>query len=123
RMITDPEDTPINQKMLKKNMKTGEKYDLEYRIINKNKQELKWIHGIGDVTLVNGEVTNFFGTIQDITERKIAENKIAKANEELKEANKQLNVLRNQLEQENVYLRNELDLVFNYEEMVYGSEE
>ncbi|HLV39345.1 sigma 54-interacting transcriptional regulator [Xanthomarina sp.] len=123
RTITHPEDTPINQKMLEKSMKTGEKFDLEYRIITKNKQELKWIHGIGEVTLVNGGVINFFGTIQDITERKIAENKIAKANEELKEANKQLNVLRNQLEQENVYLRNELDLVFNYEEMVYGSEE
>ena len=57
------------------------------------------------------------------TQRKIAENKIALANEKLLEVNKELNVLRNQLEQENVYLRNELDLVFNFEEMVYGSVE
>ncbi|SFZ94965.1 PAS domain S-box-containing protein [Flaviramulus basaltis] len=57
------------------------------------------------------------------SERKLAENKIKMANKKLTEANKELNVLRNQLEQENVYLRNELDLVFNYEEMVYGSVE
>ena len=56
-------------------------------------------------------------------ERKLAENKITMANKQLTEANKELNALRNQLEQENVYLRNELDLVFNYEEMVYGSAE
>ncbi|MEN3323283.1 sigma 54-interacting transcriptional regulator [Mariniflexile soesokkakense] len=59
--------------------------------------------------------------IRDITDRKKAENKIAMANEQLIEANKELSALRNQLEQENVYLRHELDLVFNYEEMVYGS--
>jgi len=56
------------------------------------------------------------------SERKTAENKIAITNQKLTEVNKELNALRNQLEQENVYLRNELDLVFNYEEMVYGSE-
>ena len=55
-------------------------------------------------------------------ERKTAENKIAITNQKLTEVNKELNTLREQLEQENVYLRNELDLVFNYEEMVYGSE-
>ncbi|WP_240788901.1 PAS domain S-box protein [Psychroserpens sp. NJDZ02] len=56
-------------------------------------------------------------------ERTLAENKIAQTNTQLLEANKELSKLRNQLEQENVYLRNELDLVFNYEEMVYGSVE
>ncbi|WP_055442583.1 PAS domain S-box protein [Lacinutrix himadriensis] len=56
------------------------------------------------------------------SERKIADNKIAIANQKLTEANRELNTLKEQLEQENVYLRNELDLVFNYEEMVYGSE-
>ncbi|MCX7550895.1 sigma 54-interacting transcriptional regulator [Xanthomarina sp. F2636L] len=252
REIRHPDDSAINQEMLERSIKTGEKFDLEYRILTKNNKELKWIHGLGEVTYVNGQVANFFGTIQDITERKvvemklidseynlkqsqivgnigsysldiqtmmwessdildkimdinksyirdlngwvsiihpdereqmlnyfennilikhekfnreyrivnhvddkekwvhglgklildsegnpvkmigtiqditdrkIAENKIAKANEQLKQVNKELNVLRNQLEQENVYLRNELDLVFNYEEMVYGSAE
>ncbi|WP_313791358.1 sigma 54-interacting transcriptional regulator [Lacinutrix neustonica] len=55
-------------------------------------------------------------------ERKQAEKNLLLANSELSNANLELNALREQLEQENVYLRNELDLVFNYEEMVYGSE-
>ncbi|WP_082041687.1 sigma 54-interacting transcriptional regulator [Lacinutrix sp. Hel_I_90] len=55
-------------------------------------------------------------------ERKVAEENLVLANTELSNANSELNALREQLEQENVYLRNELDLVFNYEEMVYGSE-
>lgn len=56
------------------------------------------------------------------SERKLAEKSLVFANSELSKANKELNVLRDQLELENVYLRNELDLVFNYEEMIYGSE-
>ncbi|MFH6769055.1 sigma 54-interacting transcriptional regulator [Gaetbulibacter aquiaggeris] len=249
RTITHPEDIPNNQKVLEKCIRTGEKFDLEYKIFTKNKRELKWIHGLGEVIYSNGEAINFFGTIQDITDRKKieldlkyakdfsegliltmaeglaivdlkgisldvnkalcdmtgftkeellgikapfpywpsesyeeinlafektikgednrfhfnfmrkngerfpvslcakplkdkddntvaffatvqdlteqikAEHKIIQANLELSNANIELSALRNQLEQENIYLRNELDLVFNYEEMVYGSAE
>ncbi|WP_298494150.1 sigma 54-interacting transcriptional regulator [uncultured Algibacter sp.] len=56
-------------------------------------------------------------------ERTLAEVNMKETNELLVKANTELTELRNQLERENVYLRNELDLVFNYEEMVYGSEE
>ncbi|MFD2824663.1 sigma 54-interacting transcriptional regulator [Lacinutrix iliipiscaria] len=70
-----------------------------------------------------GNMLAYFATVIDITKRKISDAKIAKANELLVEANKELNKLRKGLEQENFYLRNELDLVFNYEEMVYGSTE
>ena len=76
RTITHPEDTPTNQKALEKCLKTGEKFDLEYRILTKNTKELKWIHGLGEVIYKNGEPTNFFGTIQDITEKKIIEKKL-----------------------------------------------
>ena len=60
---------------------------------------------------------------KEIVERKNAENQLVITNEQLSKANLELNLLRKQLERENVYLRNELDLVFNYEEMVYGSGE
>ena len=66
-------------------------------------------------------IANLVSLMVESTERKAAEKKIVLANEELHKANAELTLLRNQLEQENVYLRNELDLVFNYEEMVYGS--
>ncbi|PIB31584.1 Fis family transcriptional regulator [Gaetbulibacter sp. 5U11] len=68
-------------------------------------------------------IASIISLMVESSERKIAENKIALTNEKLLEVNKELNLLRNQLEQENVYLRNELDLVFNFEEMVYGSVE
>ncbi|WP_283636742.1 sigma 54-interacting transcriptional regulator [Aquaticitalea lipolytica] len=68
--ITHPEDVPLNKKAFKKNLKTGEKLDLEYRILTKNTKELKWIHGLGEIIYTNGEPTNFIGTIQDITEGK-----------------------------------------------------
>lgn len=68
-------------------------------------------------------IANVVSLMIEITERKLSESKIEMANEQLRVANKELNALRDQLEQENVYLREELDLVFNYEDMVYGSSE
>jgi PAS domain S-box-containing protein len=67
-------------------------------------------------------IANLVSLMVESTARKIAKNDTVRANEQLLIANKELNVLQHKLEQENVYLRNELDLVFNYEEMVYGSE-
>ena len=66
-------------------------------------------------------IASIVSLLVESKERTLAESRIAQANKQLVEANKELTTLRNQLEQENVYLRNELDLVFNYEEMVYGS--
>ncbi|WP_178984918.1 PAS domain S-box protein [Winogradskyella helgolandensis] len=68
-------------------------------------------------------IANLVSLMIQSAERKLAEKASAIANHQLTLANEELNKLRDQLEQENVYLRNELDLVFNYEEMVYGSEE
>lgn len=63
------------------------------------------------------------GIARDITEWKNNQEELRLTNIKLQQANKELKLLQNQLEQENSYLRNELDLVFNYEDMVYGSTE
>jgi len=68
-------------------------------------------------------MANIVSLILESNERKAAEVKIKKTNQQLIEANNELNELRGKLERENIYLRNELDLVFNYEEMIYGSPE
>ena len=68
-------------------------------------------------------IANLVSLMVESSERKLAETNLVSSNTKLFNANIELNVLRDQLEQENVYLRNELDLVFNYEEMVYGSAE
>lgn len=68
-------------------------------------------------------IANIVSLMVESSERKIAENKLIQSNKDLAKANTELNELRDQLELENIYLRNELDLVFNFEEMVYGSVE
>lgn len=68
-------------------------------------------------------IANVVSLMVENTERKQAEQRLILTNEQLSAANTELNELRNQLEQENFYLRNELDLSFNYEDMVYGSAE
>lgn len=68
-------------------------------------------------------IANIVSLMVESNKRTLAENKIALTNQKLLEANKTLSKLQSQLKQENVYLRNELDLVFNFEEMVYGSVE
>lgn len=55
-------------------------------------------------------------------ERNLAEVKLIKNNEKLLTVNSELKKLKKELEEENSYLREEIGLVFNYEEMVYGSE-
>ncbi len=67
-------------------------------------------------------LANIVSLMVESRERKIAENKLILSNQELSKANTELEVLRTKLEQENVYLRKEIDLVFNFEHMVYGSE-
>ena len=57
------------------------------------------------------------------TERRQLEKQLIQANKQLSLSNIELNDLKKQLEQENFYLKKELDLVFNYEDMVYGSVE
>lgn len=54
-------------------------------------------------------------------ERTKIQKKLIETNKKLSVANTDLNHLKKELEQQNVYLREEINLVFNYEEMVYGS--
>ena len=84
KTLTHPEDVSLSKKTLEKCLKTGEPFDLEFRILTKNNKDLKWIHGLGEVVILNGEATSFFGTIQDITERKQAEINLKAAKEFLK---------------------------------------
>lgn len=55
----------------------GVKYDVEYRIINAN-QQLRWMRSVGCVDDIksDGKSTYFRGIVQDITDRKAAEEEI-----------------------------------------------
>jgi len=104
--------------------KRHKKVGIEYRIIRHKDKAVRWVNSIGELSFnKDGIPTYIFGTIQDITEKKTIELQIKDTNEKLYQSNIELNKLREQLEHENIYLRDELQMVFNYEEMVYGSTE
>jgi len=55
-------------------------FNREYRIIRKADAEVRWIHGLGEVSFdLEGKPLFMIGTIQDITERKKAAELVAKA--------------------------------------------
>ncbi|WP_298286280.1 PAS domain-containing protein [uncultured Lutibacter sp.] len=90
RTITHPDDTPKNQRELEKCIKYGEKFNLEYRILTKDTQELKWINGAGEIIYENKVPVNFIGTIQDITFQKKNELEMFEAKEKAEKSEKLL---------------------------------
>ena len=53
------------------------RFDYEYKIIRINDGAVRWIHGLGDLEYENGKPARRIGTIQDITERKQAEEELS----------------------------------------------
>jgi hypothetical protein len=77
-------------------------FDREYRIVRASDGETRWVHGLGRLALdAVGAVSTMVGTIQDITERKIAEQELAAHHEHLEalvdERTRELRVLNEQL--------------------------
>ena len=74
--VIHPDDWHIFVDATQAHLEDREKYDVEYRIIDANKQ-LRWIRSVGRVDESrNAEPTYFRGIMQDITERKAAEEQI-----------------------------------------------
>jgi len=75
-----------------------------------------WTNARGEVLRdANGQISKLHGTLQDIAERKQAEAALKKAVEEVSQ-------LKNKLEEENIYLREEIKLAHNFEEIVGRSD-
>ncbi len=70
---------PDHRKMMKdyfeKEVSAGQnRFNREYKIVNKKTGETHWVHGVGDLTFdINGHTVQMIGTIQDISEKKKAE--------------------------------------------------
>ncbi|XMO85048.1 PAS domain-containing protein [Algibacter sp. AS12] len=88
KTIVHPDDRQLVKQTVLESQKRGEKFDLEYRVFTAKNKVLRWIHGLGEFVFVDGICTNFYGTIQDITERKGAEIKIKESEKSLLEAQK-----------------------------------
>jgi len=62
----------------------GIRFDREYRIIRRNDKALRWVHGIGNLEFdAGGNVIKMGGTIQDVTERKLADARIRESEQVL----------------------------------------
>ncbi|MEZ5105577.1 MAG: PAS domain S-box protein [Draconibacterium sp.] len=62
-------------------------FEKEYRIIRQNDGEIRWVLGHGELRFnENGEPVRMFGTIQDITERKLFEQQLKDSEERFRKA-------------------------------------
>ncbi|HJY51886.1 MAG TPA: ATP-binding protein [Stellaceae bacterium] len=83
-----PEDRPIWSQAAADGLGGASRCDLEYRVVRPN-GELRIVHSQGDLTRdASGRPRSLFGTIQDITERKRAEEALREVQMELTHANR-----------------------------------
>jgi PAS domain S-box-containing protein len=83
-----PEDRPIWSQAAAEALGGASRCDLEYRVVRPD-GELRIVHSQGDLTRdASGRPRSLFGTIQDITERKRAEEALREVQMELTHANR-----------------------------------
>ena len=77
--LVHPEDKQIVTKAVAEALRGGPRYDVEYRVVRPN-GEVRLVHSQGDVMWdESGRPRRMFGTVQDITERKRAEQRLSGA--------------------------------------------
>lgn len=98
-----PEDAHRAFEIYATNFDERKSFEMEYRL-RRNDGEYRWIYDTGAPRFSpDGAFLGYIGTCLDITERKESEVKVQNAHEELQQ-------LKNQLEAENIYLQQELQL-------------
>jgi PAS domain S-box-containing protein len=89
RELTHPDDRQTLDDALKGLIKSNQKYDAEFRIYRANDRSPRWIHSRAELRHGdNGRPVKVLGVIQDITERKTAEQEKEKLNKRLLQAQK-----------------------------------
>jgi PAS domain S-box-containing protein len=78
-----PEDLPRVEALVRRALDPAGpgRYEAEYRVIDRTDGAVRWVHADGDVVFENGEAVRLIGTVQDITERKQAEERLRRSNE------------------------------------------
>jgi PAS domain S-box-containing protein len=76
--IVHPDDRALMTRHLQEHViRDHQAFDMEYRINRQNDGAVRWVHGLGQLEFdVDGKPAKMFGTIQDITDRKLTEERI-----------------------------------------------
>jgi PAS domain S-box-containing protein len=83
--IIHPDDVKWVESERKKAVSTSNHIDYEYRINRRDSGEVRFVHVLGDVNRdEKNNPVRLFGTVLDITERKLAENKLTQSRERLR---------------------------------------
>jgi PAS domain S-box-containing protein len=99
-----------------------EHFKMEYRL-RRADGEYRWVLDTGNPRFTSaGEFIGYIGSCVDITERKESESVLRDTMEELSVTVKEVNRLKEQLEEENVYLQEEIRLEHNFSEIVGHSD-
>jgi formate hydrogenlyase transcriptional activator len=97
-------------------------FQMEYRL-RRHDGEYRWILDSGVPRFEPQTVfQGYVGSCLDITDRKLAEDKLLETSRRLAEANQQVAKLNERLERENVYLRGDVKLDHNHREVIGDSE-
>jgi PAS domain S-box-containing protein len=83
--LVHPDDRDMmNQYLREEVIAKRNHFSKEYRIIRKNDGEARWVHGLGKIAYDRNDTPiSLIGTIQNITERKLAEKALIKIHTEL----------------------------------------
>lgn len=78
-----PADVPRVEALVRKALDPAGpgRYEAEYRVIDRIDGSVRWVHADGDVVFENGEPVRLVGTVQDVTERKQAEERLRRGSE------------------------------------------
>lgn len=84
-----PDHRSIIRKAIRQLIASGESFDLELKIVTEQGREV-WVRTQGQREASHGNFIRIYGVIQDITERKLAEEQMIANNEKLTKINKEL---------------------------------
>ena len=110
-----PEDAEATWSAIERHLKARVPYQVEYRLQTKSGDYLWFLARGQAIWDAAGKAIRMSGSIQDITERKVAELNLKAALAEIKE-------LKEKLEVERAYLQEEIKLEYNYENIVGRSD-
>jgi len=116
RSCLHPDDADAVWSAVERHLRERAPYNIEYRLKTKSGEYL-WFHARGQAIWDDkGNATRMSGSLQDITERKVAVQNLRDALVEIKE-------LKNRLEAEKAYLQEEIKSEYNYENIIGNSDE